>query len=200
MALGSSAPEILLSLIETATTLGREPGELGPSTIVGSAAFNLLIISAVSIVSVGPEVKKIEGVGVFVITATASLFAYIWMYLVLAVFSENQIEIWEAVVTLVFFFILIISAFIADKIKACLDKKKHGSEPDDIEHIFDHEEFIRIMKISNSIEEEITDEDFKKLEGMKNVLRDKFDTDDITKIDPNKLRDLGKPSSVIPRI
>ena len=42
MALGSSAPEILLTVIETVTTLGGKPGELGPSTIVGSAAFNLL--------------------------------------------------------------------------------------------------------------------------------------------------------------
>jgi len=42
MALGSSAPEILLSVIETVTTLSETPGELGASTIVGSAAFNLL--------------------------------------------------------------------------------------------------------------------------------------------------------------
>ena len=42
MALGSSAPEILLSVIETVTTLDATPGELGASTIVGSAAFNLL--------------------------------------------------------------------------------------------------------------------------------------------------------------
>lgn len=52
MALGSSAPEILLSVIETVSKLGDCPGELGPSTIVGSAAFNLLVISAVSIYSV----------------------------------------------------------------------------------------------------------------------------------------------------
>jgi Ca2+/Na+ antiporter len=49
MALGSSAPEILLSVIETVTNLGKEPGELGPSTIVGSAAFNLMVITAVTI-------------------------------------------------------------------------------------------------------------------------------------------------------
>ena len=47
MALGSSAPEILLSVIETVTTLNQKPGTLGPSTIVGSAAFNLLGITKV---------------------------------------------------------------------------------------------------------------------------------------------------------
>lgn len=55
MALGSSAPEILLSVIETSQKLGSTPGELGPSTIVGSAAFNLLLISAVSIYFVGVD-------------------------------------------------------------------------------------------------------------------------------------------------
>ena len=86
MALGSSAPEIMLSVIETLSTLGQVPGELGPSTIVGSAAFNLLVISAVSIDSVPTgELKKIADLGVFAITATSSLFAYIWMFACLQV-------------------------------------------------------------------------------------------------------------------
>ena len=94
MALGSSAPEILLSVLEVLTGLGKCPGELGASTIVGSAAFNLLVISAVSIYAVSadndtdPErdssvdvgVKKIYDMGVFSITATSSIFAYIWLW------------------------------------------------------------------------------------------------------------------------
>lgn len=48
MALGSSAPEIMLSVIE-ATALKFTPADLGPSTIVGSAAFNLLIITGLCI-------------------------------------------------------------------------------------------------------------------------------------------------------
>ena len=55
MALGSSAPEIFLNTIETLTTLGAKPGELGPATIVGSASFNFLIISAVSILAVNED-------------------------------------------------------------------------------------------------------------------------------------------------
>ena len=42
MALGSSAPEILLSIIELVFKNNMKSGELGPSTIVGSAAFNLV--------------------------------------------------------------------------------------------------------------------------------------------------------------
>lgn len=55
MALGSSAPEILLSVISTLKAIEEVPPELGPSTIVGSASFNLLVISAVSIIAVGGE-------------------------------------------------------------------------------------------------------------------------------------------------
>jgi len=60
MALGSSAPEILLSIIETA---GNRfcTGALGPGTIVGSASYNLFIITAVCIVSVPNEgTRRIE--------------------------------------------------------------------------------------------------------------------------------------------
>jgi solute carrier family 8 (sodium/calcium exchanger) len=51
MALGSSAPEILLATIET-VALGFEAGELGPGTIVGSAAFNLLVICAICVMAI----------------------------------------------------------------------------------------------------------------------------------------------------
>ena len=53
MALGSSAPEILLAVIELFSN-DMKSGSLGASTIVGSAAFNLFIISAVCIWAVGP--------------------------------------------------------------------------------------------------------------------------------------------------
>jgi Ca2+/Na+ antiporter len=84
MALGSSAPEILLSVLETMQRLGKEAGALGPSTIVGSAAFNLLFISAVCIPAVD-EPKKIFDMGVFTTTAVFSLFAYLWLYYCLSV-------------------------------------------------------------------------------------------------------------------
>lgn len=97
MALGSSAPEILLAVLETASTLGGCPGELGASTIVGSAAFNLLVISGLSILAVTEEndtdprrdaslpvgVKKIADMGVFSISSAASIWAYLWLWIVL---------------------------------------------------------------------------------------------------------------------
>lgn len=87
MALGSSAPEILLSVIQTVQDVYAEPPVLGASTIVGSAAFNLLVIIGVSIYAVDDGPKAVEQTGVFAVTSTISLFAYIWMYLVLEVMT-----------------------------------------------------------------------------------------------------------------
>mmetsp|Transcript_29021 Transcript_29021/g.51957 ORF Transcript_29021/g.51957 Transcript_29021/m.51957 type:complete len:840 (-) Transcript_29021:177-2696(-) len=115
MALGSSAPEILLSIIEL---LGNEmySGELGPSTIVGSAAFNLLVIIAVCIVAIPPgEVRKIKEVPVYAVTAFCSIFAYLWLLIILLVTTPNVVDIWEGLLTLFFFPILIILAYAADR-------------------------------------------------------------------------------------
>ena len=124
MALGSSAPEILLSVIGTVQDIEGLPSKLGPSTIVGSAAFNLLIISGVSNVAVGtkeePDIKKVYDKGVIAVTSIASLFAYIWLYLTLQEFdSPEVVELWEAWTTLIFFFVLIIMAFGADRLNQC---------------------------------------------------------------------------------
>ncbi|GMS95077.1 hypothetical protein PENTCL1PPCAC_17252, partial [Pristionchus entomophagus] len=114
MALGSSAPEILLSLIEI---IGNDfkAGDLGPGTIVGSAAFNLFCISAICVASVkSPAVKRIEQWSVFFITSTFSVFAYVWILFILVVVSPNVIEIWEAALTLFFFIVLVIVAYVFD--------------------------------------------------------------------------------------
>ena len=141
MALGSSAPEILLNVIETVSTLGSKPGELGPSTIVGSAAFNFLMISGISIYSVNEKndtrtkqeladagtplgVKKVLDTGVYAITTCWSIIAYIWLYVVLL---DGIVKEWEAYLTLGFFFLLIIMAYIAD----CLRKKTLKAREED---------------------------------------------------------------------
>lgn len=115
MALGSSAPEILLSLIEIC---GHEfhAGELGPSTIVGSAAFNMFVIIGlcVSVIPEG-EVRKVKHLRVFFVTAAWSVFAYIWLYMILAVFSPNVVQVWEGLLTLAFFPICVILAWVADR-------------------------------------------------------------------------------------
>merc|ERR1719225_446902 len=87
MALGSSAPEIMLSVIEI-WAKNFKAGDLGPGTIVGSAAFNLfMIIGLCMYVIPDDEVRKIKHLRVFFVTATWSIFAYVWLYFILGATS-----------------------------------------------------------------------------------------------------------------
>ncbi|VDM55162.1 unnamed protein product [Angiostrongylus costaricensis] len=114
MALGSSAPEILLSVVEIFGN-NFEAGELGPSTIVGSAAFNLFVIIAFCIFAIpSGQVRRIQREYVFWVTVVWSTFAYIWLYLILCVFSPNEVEVWEGLLTFIFFPLTVISAYVAD--------------------------------------------------------------------------------------
>ena len=115
MALGSSAPEILLSVVEVCGH-GFAAGELGPNTIVGSAAFNMFVIIGLC-VSVIPEgqSRRVKHLRVFFVTATCSIFAYTWLYLILAVTTPGVVEIWEGLLTLLFFPLCVGVAYVADR-------------------------------------------------------------------------------------
>ncbi|XP_067847382.1 sodium/calcium exchanger 3 isoform X1 [Heptranchias perlo] len=115
MALGSSAPEIMLSLIEVCGH-GFVAGELGPSTIVGSAAFNMFVIIAICVCAIPDgESRKIKHLRVFFVTAAWSIFAYIWLYMILAVISPGVVQVWEGLVTFLFFPVCVVLAWIADR-------------------------------------------------------------------------------------
>ncbi|KFV61718.1 Sodium/calcium exchanger 1, partial [Dryobates pubescens] len=115
MALGSSAPEILLSVIEVCGH-GFTAGDLGPSTIVGSAAFNMFVIIAICVYVVPDgEIRKIKHLRVFFVTAAWSIFAYTWLYIILSVSSPGVVEVWEGLLTFFFFPICVVFAWIADR-------------------------------------------------------------------------------------
>ncbi|KAM6460951.1 sodium/calcium exchanger 1 isoform 3-T4 [Liasis olivaceus] len=115
MALGSSAPEILLSVIEVCGH-GFKAGDLGPSTIVGSAAFNMFVIIAICVYVVPDgEIRKIKHLRVFFVTAAWSIFAYTWLYLILSVLSPGIVEVWEGLLTFFFFPICVVFAWVADR-------------------------------------------------------------------------------------
>ena len=127
MALGSSAPEILLSCIEIVGNKFHS-GQLGPSTIVGSAGFNLLVITAVCVICIpSPEVRVIKAVKVFFITAFFSIFAYVWLIFILLIWTPDYVTLWEAILTFLFFPMMVIIAYIADR-DFCGKKKVDDSE------------------------------------------------------------------------
>ena len=151
MALGSSAPEILLSIIEV---VGKnfQSGELGPGTIVGSAAFNLFVIIAICIVSIpSGEIRRIRHQRVFFVTTAWSIFAYIWLWAIVAKISPGYIDVWEGTLTFLFFPLTVISAYFVDtkvgqfiRIRITAQKRvslldNHGNLPSPI-NIDDHEQ------------------------------------------------------------
>ena len=199
MALGSSAPEILLSVIETVTNLGKPPGELGPSTIVGSAAFNLMVISAVSIACLpAGTIKYINDLGVFAITATSSIFAYVWLYICLEIWTEGVISLAEAIITFSFFWILLIFAFIADKIRQRQEKNKMNKLGQ-----FNIEDFYHILnaKQKNTNNEEsdggALGDEKKNHAELQKYLKKTFNKDRIEDIDPAEVERMLKPQSVV---
>lgn len=115
MALGSSAPEIMLGIIEI---FGNhfEAGDLGPNTIVGSAAYNLFVIIGYCVLIVpSGEVRRIKHLRVFFVTATWSIFAYIWLYVIIAVITPEFVDLWEAALTFLFFPLTVFTAYLVDK-------------------------------------------------------------------------------------
>ncbi|KAL8625456.1 hypothetical protein ACOMHN_018601 [Nucella lapillus] len=141
MALGSSAPEILLATGEMIGDLDRRDAKdaLGTFTIIGSAAFNLLIITAVCIWSVPTgTIKSIKELGVFIVTSIWSIWAYVWMLVVVKYITPGQIDPWEAWVTLGYLPIFVSMAYATDRGLFCGKKKigledlERGEEPADL--------------------------------------------------------------------
>jgi len=114
LALGSSAPEILLSVVET---LNKDffLGGLGSATITGSASFNLLVIVGLCIVVIpSDEIRRMKDMEVFVVTVVLMFFAYIWLAVIVVFITPEVIDLWEAIVTLLGEPILVYVAYLAD--------------------------------------------------------------------------------------
>ncbi|BBN12401.1 magnesium/proton exchanger [Marchantia polymorpha subsp. ruderalis] len=117
LALGTSSPQISLAIIDSIQHLGDLYIEgLGPGTLVGSAAFNLLPTLAICVlVPVGGTVKRIEKTRVFAVELTWSIWAYIWLYIMLKVSSPDEVSLWEALLTVLQFPLLILHAYAEDR-------------------------------------------------------------------------------------
>jgi len=127
MALGSSAPEILLSVIDLFKR-DMSMGELGPQTIVGSASFNLFMIVGLCIMVIpSTESRQVRQVQVYIVTTIFMFFAYIWLALCVSVISPGIIDVWEAAVTLLALPVLVVISFLADTGRlTCFQRAKRG--------------------------------------------------------------------------
>lgn len=115
MTLGSSAPSMLLPVVQL---FGNqfESSSLGPSNIVGSAAFHLLVVTSLCVLaspSTEPS-RSLKDLNGFFITSSFSILAFLWLSFILVGTSKDVIEIWEAVLTLVCFPFMVGMAYYVD--------------------------------------------------------------------------------------
>ncbi|KAF3784071.1 Magnesium/proton exchanger [Nymphaea thermarum] len=117
LAFGTSFPQISLAIIDAFQNLGcKYAGGLGPGTLVGSAAFDLFPIHAVCVVvPKGETVKRISDIGVWLVELFWSFWAYVWLYIILKVWTSNMITLWEAFLTVLQFGFLLLHAYVQDK-------------------------------------------------------------------------------------
>lgn len=93
---------------------------------MGSAAFNLLVISAACITAIPPDstpdgrtglrgVRSIADMGVFSVTCTWGIFAYVWLLIILLLPpTPNVCSFYEGLLTFLFFPITVAMAYAAD--------------------------------------------------------------------------------------
>lgn len=96
MAMGSSAPELFIALM--ALYLGGAHSDIGIGTIVGSAVFNILVITGMSAVVAGTLEINPMAIGRDIIFYLGSVA------ILLFVFWDGNIELWEAGLMMVAYF------------------------------------------------------------------------------------------------
>ena len=93
MAMGSSAPELAIALIALFTGGGAH-SDIGIGTIVGSAVFNILVITGVSAVVAG-------GLRIQLFSVRRDTAYYILSIVYLAfIFWDGEVQLWEAILGL----------------------------------------------------------------------------------------------------
>ncbi|KAG0475774.1 hypothetical protein HPP92_015460 [Vanilla planifolia] len=134
LAFGTSFPQISLATIDAVRNIGQlNAGGLGPGTLVGSAAFDLFPIHAVCVVvpKMG-ALKKISDIGVWLVELFWSFWAYIWLYVILEVWTPKVITVWESFLTVLLFAFLLLHAYAQDKRWPYLSIPfDRGERPDD---------------------------------------------------------------------
>ena len=74
----------------------------------------IVLDCSVAVIPAG-ETRRIQTFSVFIVTMFFSIFAYVWMLIILVVTSPYRVEVWEAGATLGFIPILILSSYMAEK-------------------------------------------------------------------------------------
>ncbi|GAB2220240.1 hypothetical protein Droror1_Dr00007883 [Drosera rotundifolia] len=168
LAFGTSFPQISLATIDAIRNLGSlYAGGLGPGTLVGSAAFDLFPIHAVCVVvPKAGELKKISDIGVWLVELLWSFWAYVWLYIILEVWTPNEITLWESLITVLQFAVLLIHAYAQDKRWPYLSMPLARSErplewvPEEVSSCKaknNHEEYYNVLELDDDVRGDLVD-------------------------------------------
>ena len=72
------------------------------------------VITSVAVIPAG-ESRRIQTFSVFIVTMFFSLFAYVWLLIILVGSSPYRVEVWEAGATLGFIPVIILFSYAAEK-------------------------------------------------------------------------------------
>jgi solute carrier family 8 (sodium/calcium exchanger) len=121
MAVGGALPEIFLSFMsQFSDKSGQDtfalstPNSLGTIALAGSAAFNLFVVTGFAIISAN-SAKRMHRFNTFLLIGIFSIFAYLWVYIVVVQISPGYIDIGEAFFTLLFFPLLLFFGYVVEK-------------------------------------------------------------------------------------
>ena len=84
--------------------------------IIGSGAFNILVITAISICVIPTgQTRKIEKYPLFLVSVFFSMLAFVWLLIILRFISPGKVEVWEAALTVLFLPVLCVSCYATEK-------------------------------------------------------------------------------------
>ena len=112
--------------------------------------------------------------GVFSITCTSSLFAYLWLFYVLMDQVVSPLEAW---LTFIYFFILIVLAYMADSYKRKQSEKLIDGDDNKPTIEFEAVEIYRELICEAKGEASKHEKDVRKREEMKTFLKATMNTD-----------------------
>lgn len=159
--------------------------------------------------------KSIADVGVFATTAVWSIFAYVWLFCCLSVFSYGEVTVLEAWLTLVFFIILLLMAYGMDRLNA-----SRIAEEEEADKAVDEERKILKSKLRGFARDLNDDGNGDKImievvQGVKNLYTEKvssadkqtikglfkeiLEVDDVSKVGVADLAECLQPDSMFER-
>jgi len=114
LAIGISFPEICMCFFSTFIEVNGKPNPLGPMVMMGTSSFNILLVTGIAILY-GSSVKRLYDVAAFLVTGIFATIGFIWLFIILLISSPGKIELWEAIVTLLMYPILVLSIWLSQK-------------------------------------------------------------------------------------